>query len=219
MRLFNGKNENEKLYEKLQNDKSGIVSLAIEEDNFNLVVSIGKGLTGSYPQCSYGWEIMGDGYINLEKYEEAIYSYEKTIGLNSPNFFLNMLQLAIAYEGAGKISEALENFQMCLRLDSENFYGRHDYLQESISYLTSLLKSQPQMNSNDAPDNEDELMQQIMELGDLGVECAFNNKPVPVERALDRLDLIRIKVEKYDMLSATEMVIRQIERINRARVN
>ena len=88
MGLFGNKSEYEKTYEKLQNEHSGVIALSIEEDNFELVVFQGEQITKTHPQNSYGWEIMGDGYLNLEKFENAIECYEKAISLGSPNFFL-----------------------------------------------------------------------------------------------------------------------------------
>ena len=179
---------------------------------FEEVIKCGKKITSLDPNDALGWTILGRGYAGMEKYEKSISCYERSLEIK-PDNFLTWSQLAMTLEQAGNIDQAINAYQKSIETNPENEFNDNDVALESISNLKGLEKE------SESTEHEDELLQQIMEMGDLGVECAFHNKPVPVERALDRLDLIRIKVEKYDMLSATEMVIRQIERINRARVN
>ncbi len=193
-------------FNKEENKISELKSLAdsyLKNEQYEECLKCGELITSLSPNDAYGWSIMGDVYCLMENFEEGIPCFEKALKIN-PEDFLNWNGLAIAFEHAGKIEEAITAFYKVIQTNPDNLHNRNDIALESISYL------------KDKENNEDELLQEIMGIGDLGVESAFNNRPVPVERALDRLDLIRIKTEKYDMTSATEMVIRQIERIRRA---
>ncbi len=199
-------------FNKEKNKISELKSLAdsyLKNEQYEKCLKCGELITSLSPNDAYGWSIMGDAYCLMENFEESIPCFEKALKIN-PADFLNWNQLAIAFEEVGKIEESITAFYKVIQTNPDNLHNRNDIALESISYLKGLEKE------SESTELEDELMQDIMTMGDLGVESAFNNKPVSVECALDRLDLIRIKTEKYDMTSATEMVIRQIERIRRA---
>ena len=66
-------------------------------------------------------------------------------------------------------------------------------------------------------DFQQEIRQEIIELGDVGVECALRLKRVPTERAIDRLDLIRLSGEEKKMTYVSNLASRQIDRIMEAK--
>ena len=143
MGLFSRKSSvdenSEKFYEHIRKTEEKKITNALNQNDFDTVLLIGEKLTKTYPQCSYGWETMGDAYINLDKYEDAIRCFEQSNSMQTPNLFLNYLQLGIAYEGAEKIAMAIKQYELCLNLDPNDSHGKHDFLIGSISFLKNKL--------------------------------------------------------------------------------
>lgn len=63
-----------------------------------------------------------------------------------------------------------------------------------------------------------EIEDEIVELGDTGVECAMKKLSIPLEMAIERLDQIRLKGEKMGMGFIVISASRQIDRIREASV-
>ena len=57
----------------------------------------------------------------------------------------------------------------------------------------------------------------IVELGDIGVECALKYQIAPTELAIDRLDTIRIRGEKDHMSFVATLASEQLDRIMEAK--
>ena len=60
---------------------------------------------------------------------------------------------------------------------------------------------------------KEQLEEEIIKLGDIGVKCALEYKNTPREMAIDRLDMIRLKGEEEHQTFVSVLASRQIDRI------
>ena len=71
-----------------------------------------------YPFLYIFW--LGHAFQSLERYEEAIVAYQRTIS-RSPDFFFPHIQLAAAYARLGRMEEANAEGAQALRMGSRLF--------------------------------------------------------------------------------------------------
>ena len=204
------------LFSNKSKEISKLISKAdmlVQNSNYEELVKCGEQIISIEPNNADGWSAMGNGYLNLDKFEECIPCFENAVKID-PMGFIDWHQLAIAFESVGKIEQAISALYKAVETNPDNLYNRKEIALESIEYLKNL-----DSNNSESDEIQDNIEQEIMEIGDIGVRGAFNDELATVEMALDRLDMIRINGEKKNLQFTIDIATRQINRIRKAMKN
>ena len=212
-----------------KNDSSEISKLKsmaevlTENDQFDELIKCGESITKLDPNDVDGWFYMGLGYLHMDKFEESIRCYERSLEIN-PRDFLIWHNLGMAFELAGKIEQAINAYQKAIEENPENYDNKNEIIMESILHLKNLqsereeseeMSKESEEMSKESEKLREELEREIIAMGDVGVKCAFEGKDVPLEMALDRLDMIRLSGEKEGHEFVSSIASRQIDRIRK----
>lgn len=69
------------------------------------------------------------------------------------------------------------------------------------------------ISKKDPDDIANDIEEDIIRLGDMGVACALRKERIPTEMAIDRLDSIRIRGQKLNYEFVVRSSSRQLDRI------
>jgi tetratricopeptide (TPR) repeat protein len=148
--------ENKKLKntsEKSEFDKPPIskhleksITSHLETDNWIRVIQDGLEVISEFPNHSYGYSIMGDAHLILENYTDATRCFDKALSLNS-NSYLNWFQLALALEQSKEFQKAINAYRKALELDSDNKYGKRNFLLDGIELCQKNIDSEKNTES------------------------------------------------------------------------
>jgi tetratricopeptide (TPR) repeat protein len=89
---------------------------------------------------------LGNKYRELERYEEAIAAYERSLAID-PNYIGSHNNLALAYEGAGRNEEAIERWREVFRRAER--MGSAPHVDRAARHLRNLLGLPPDWEPGD----------------------------------------------------------------------
>ncbi|GAC1413305.1 MAG: hypothetical protein NVSMB66_4860 [Candidatus Doudnabacteria bacterium] len=97
----------------------GLVKIYFKQKKFDDTMEILEFLVSHNPTNDLYLAQLGNAYLSVRRYTDAIKVYEKSLELNSlvPARFVN---LGLAQQGAGKLSVARDNFHKAVDLDPSN---------------------------------------------------------------------------------------------------
>lgn len=110
----------------------GLIRIYFKQKKYDDIMEILEFLVSHNPTNDLYLAQLGNAYLSVRRYNDAIKVYEKSLALNGliPARFVN---LGLAQQGAGELSLARENFQKAVDLDPSN-------MQYLMIFVEALLK-------------------------------------------------------------------------------